>query len=303
MSKFEIIPLPSRSRSDFPSKELLERSLQDIPENSPFKEIAQYSFNEIQKFEQNKTKEDLLIRILSPLPSGKISLSALNTVSSGIQRVFTSVYNTFLGKGNTRGMIPKDIVDSSELILTATSPGSFKLHIDLKNQNPIIASHDSDALKQFSDLFDALYKQDDYTVIAEEYGIRTFNILKNWFQDLNRGNVEFEYLNNQENKRVFLSKDLINNATKQLESIKTRELLEPLELLGELVSASSTNNSFAISANDTLIKGKTSADVFKLGLTINKLYKFNLTKKIIENTASGHQKESFFLNSIEPFKD
>lgn len=302
MSDFKFISFPSQLQSDFPAKEHIEESLQKLDKNNPYHQLAQFSFNEIVRFEQNQRikKEDLLVRIHSPLPSGKVSLRSLNLVSSGIQRVFTSLYNTFFGKGNNRGMIPKEICESSELILSGTSAGSFKLHLNLKSSNPIIASHDSAALEQLTQLLDDLEKRDDYTDIAEEYGNRTFNILRNWFQELEKGNVEFEYLNNQNNKIVVLNKEKIRKATQQLETIKTKEILEPLMVSGELVSASSTNNSFAIilDTGETL-KGKTTAEVFKMGLTINNKYKFNLTKKIIENRTTGEQKESYFLNSTE----
>ncbi|RDI37539.1 hypothetical protein [Falsibacillus pallidus] len=304
MSEFESISFPSQLRSDFPIKEQIEESFQKLDQSNPYYQLASFSFNEIVRFEQNQRlkKEDLLVRIHSPLPSGKVSLRSLNLVSSGIQRVFTSLYNTFFGKGNNRGMIPKEIFESSELILNATSAGSFRLHLNLKNSNPIMASHDLAALDQLTQLFDELEKREDYTDIAEEYGNRTFNILRNWFQDLDKGNVEFEYFNNKNNKAVVLNKEKIRKATQQLESIKTKEILEPLMVSGELVSASSTNNSFAIIMdNGQTLKGKTTAEAFKMGLTINKKYKFNLTKKIIENTATGEQKESYFLNSTEEF--
>ncbi|AXI39432.1 hypothetical protein CX649_07145 [Bacillaceae bacterium ZC4] len=298
MNNFERINFPFKNASDFPLKEQIEESLNKIEQNSPYKELATYSFNEILKFEQNKAKGDLFIKIHSPLPSGNIYLSALNTVSAGIQRVFTSVYNNFFGKGNSYGKIPKEIVESSELILKAATPGSFNLHITLKNNNPILASHDSDALKKFADLFEELDEQEDYTDIAEEYGIRTFNILKNWFQNLEKENIEFDYSNIKGKRTINLTKEKIQKTTQKLMYIKTKEKTEPLNIQGELVSASSANNSFAILADGKIIKGKTSSNIFDIGLTINETYIFNLTKKIIINTSNGERKESYFLNRV-----
>lgn len=296
MTKIE--PFPFDNKREFPASSFFHNNNHT---DSAFSSIIKHTNNEIALFEQSKreTEEDLMIKINSKLTSGNVGLTELNVVSSGIQRVFTSMYNNLFGKGNTRGIIPKEILDSSELILTNTSPGSFNMHLKLKNENPIINSHDYRSINYLSELMDNIDTKRDYTDIVDDFGIRTFNVLKGWFEDLEKEEIEFDFSDIKKNKKVSLSKEKIKNVNQSLKNIKTKEKSESVEIHGILLAADSTKLSFIIKSGDKEIKGKTTAELFREELTINKKYNFKLTKKLIINTSTRQEKESFYLHEIK----
>ncbi|GAA0438560.1 hypothetical protein GCM10008983_14320 [Lentibacillus halophilus] len=297
MNEYSFSPLPFNNKDESPSASELNS---EIPKDSKFKSIIKHTNNEILNFEKKKKqkKEDLLVKVKSLQESGRIGLRELNVISSGIQRVFTSMYNNLFGKGNSRGPIPKNILESSELILNNTSPGSFNMHLGLTEDNPIIESYDYDSINYFYDLMEDINSQEDYTEIADNYGIRTFNILKNWFQDLENEQVEFDLTYLDKGDKVSLSKNKISSITKTLSNIKTKEISESIQVDGKLLAADYSKLSFSISWNGKEIKGKTNAEVFNKGLTINNTYTFKLTKKIITNISTNEEKESYYLNQV-----
>lgn len=298
MKKFIIDPLPFNYQSEVPSASDIESS---DPSDSEFKSLVEHSKNQILLFEQNKKNNsgDILIKIYSKLESGTISLKELNLVASGVQRVFSSMYNNLFGKGNSKGPIPNSILDSSELILTDTSPGSFNLHIKRKENNPIVEAHDQNAINYFSDLLEGISKETDYTDIVDDFGVRTFTILKDWFDDLNREEVEFQYSDVHKNKDITLTKHKIKSAYKALNDIKTREFTESLDITGELIAADSKKLSVIIRNNNSDINANTTVETFNKELTIHKEYQFKLTKKLITNISTNQTKESYYLNEIK----
>lgn len=52
LTGFELIPFPSGDKSNFPSKEKLEETLSAIDQSSAYKQLAELTFGEIQKFEK-----------------------------------------------------------------------------------------------------------------------------------------------------------------------------------------------------------------------------------------------------------
>lgn len=146
------------------------------------------------------------------------------------------------------------------------------------------------------------FNSNDYTTVVDEFGIRTFNILKNWFQELEKENIEFGFMDTVNNKSVFLSRGKISDVSNRLKLIKTKEVSEPLDMVGTLLSASSTNNSFEIRVNDTSIKGKTSAEIFKNGLTITNNYRFILTKKILKIRRLANKGKVIILITLKQLK-
>lgn len=302
MSEYIVEPLPFDSQKKVP---VLSEFIKTEINDSKFKSLIDHSKNQILLFEKNKKNdsEDILIKIYSQLTSGTISLKELNIVSSGIQRVFSSMYNNLFGKGNSKGPIQKGILDSSELILTDTSPGSFNLHVKRKENNPIIDAHDQNAVMYFSDLLEEISQENDYTEIVEEYGVRTFNVLRSWFDKLDREEVEFEFSDLYKNKVISLTKQKINAASKALNDIRTQEFSESLKINGELLAADSKSLTVTIKKNNNNeIKANTTAETFNKGLTIHEDYQFKLTKKLITNISTNQSKESYYLNDIKRFK-
>lgn len=287
-----------------PSLNDLSKSIKNIDKDNQFYNIIQHTHQEVINFEQSKEskRNDLQIKIDTNFPSGLISLRDLNIVSSGLQRVFTSMYNNLFGKGNNRGMIPKSIADSSELVLTNASPGSFNLHLKLKKENSIIKSHGLSSICHFSKLMSQINDLNNYTKVVDDYGIRTFNILKRWFYELDKGKVEFKYTDLVHDQSVNLTSKKINKIMKHLNYIKTREVSKIMNVSGKLLAADSMNNSFEIQLGDKRIKGKTTAEIFNNELTIKRYYNFKLTKKIIEDSSTGQQTESYYLNELDEIK-
>lgn len=291
------------SQHDFPTIHELEKSFNNISQDSPYYSLAKLSLEQVLSFEREKLGiiEDnyLSVKIETDLPAGSISLKVLGLVSSGVQRVYSSVYNDLFGNRKSKGKIPSSILESTELILHSATAGSFNMHIDSKSQNPILESHDEKGMDKMSDLFSHLVGDEDATFVVEKYGIRTLKVLSSWFEDLEKEKIELS-LKNKNNSRIVLDQPVISRTKEKLLSVKSKEILEPITILGTIESANSSSNTLIIITNENeKIPAQASADIFEKGLVVKITdYVFKCTKVLIVNEITNEQKISYKIIDV-----
>lgn len=293
----------STSSSKYPSIFDIEKSFLEIPKDSPYYNLAKSGIEQVLSFEREKLgvveEESFSVKVETDLPPGSISLKVLGLISSGIQRVYSSAYNDLFGTRKSKGKIPDNILNSTELIMHSATPGSFNMHIDSKGENPILESHDEAGIESLSDLFVHLVDDEDATFVVEKYGVRTLNVLSDWFEILDREKVEFSLKNKNEN-RVILNQRTINRAKEKLLNVKTKEVLEPITITGIIETANSSTNSIIIMSNSNeRIHSQGSPDIFEKGLVVKMVnYEFKCTKMIIVNEATKEEKITYQIIDV-----
>ena len=161
--------------NEIPTIHDIEQSVKKIPSSSPYKSLAKYGCKQISLFEKKISginEEELFnVKIETDLPSGEIPLTTLGTMANGIQRIYTSICNELFGNKKSSGKIPTTIINSSKLIMVASSPGSYNMHLasNVINQN--------EGLFSLEKLFHELLTKPDAGFVVEDYGVRTFKIL------------------------------------------------------------------------------------------------------------------------------
>lgn len=293
----------SPSPSKYPSISDIEKSFREIPEDSPYYNLAKSGLEQVLSFEREKLgiveEETFSVKVETDLPPGFISLKVLGLISSGIQRVYSSAYNDLFGTRKSRGKIPDNILSSTELIMQAATPGSFNMHIDSKGSSPILESHDIAGMEKLSDLFAHLVDDEDATFVVEKYGVRTLNVLSDWFETLDREKVEFS-LKNKDEDRVVLNQQTINRAKEKLLNVKTKEVLEPITIIGIIESANSSSNSIIIITNSNeKIHSQAPPEIFEKGLVVKIVnYEFKCTKMMIINESTKEQKVTYQIIDV-----
>ncbi|WP_179135765.1 hypothetical protein [Planomicrobium okeanokoites] len=293
--------LESLSKSSFPSLADLEKTSASIASESKYSRMAQASMDQIKLFERNKVtgneEEDFVVSILSTLAPGQVSLAMLGSVSRGIQRVFTSLFNDAFGKGNVKGIIPKNIIDSSQLVMQYNSPGSFNMHLIAQDDYFVNGSLTKEGLEKLKDFLFRIPSEDP-SFIIEEFGLRTFAVSKHWFKELKKEEVSLSIIDQQRETRI--TKDVIHSINKKFDEIKNKTEIENISVSGIIDSANRSVNSLKIlKENGDSLAVKTHHEIFEKGLVIaTKKYQFELEKNIILNTTSGIKKELYVLTDI-----
>ncbi|WP_088005637.1 hypothetical protein [Indiicoccus explosivorum] len=294
--------LDVRSRDELPSLAELERSLKSLDGNSRFYDLADASMEQIKLFERNKvtgkTEDEFVVSIDTALEPGQITLTKLGSVARGIQRVYTSMFNDVFGKGNAKGLIPRYIVDSSQLILENTSPGSFNLHLGAVDDYFVDGVISEEGLGKLKEFFQRL-PEDDPSFIIEEIGYRTFAVSKNWFKEMDKEDISLSIIN--KGSKTKIDKEKIHYISNRFDEIKSKIETESIFVTGVIDSANRSVSSIKIISDSGIaISAKTNREIFTQGLVIaTKMYQFNLTKSTITNKNTGNKKETFILNDLE----
>lgn len=289
------------SREDFPTLELLESSFAAVESDSPYRQFAEASMNQIKLFERNKVtgpeEEEFVVSILSSLAPGQVTLAKLGSVSRGIQRVFTTLFNDVFGKGNIKGIIPKNIIDSSQLVMQHNSPGSFNMHLAVQDDHFVNGALTSEGLEKLKDFLFRI-SDEDPSFIIEEFGPRTFAVSKHWFKELTKEDVALSIIDKKRETQI--TNDKIQAISRKFDEIKNKTEIENISVLGVIDSANRSVNSLKIiKENGDPVAVKTHHEIFEKGLVIaTKQYKFDLEKNIILNTTTGTRKELYVLTDL-----
>ena len=284
--------------NEIPSIHDIEKSMKAIPNSSPYKQMMEYGYEQISLFEKKTLgidEEKLFnIKIETDLEPGEIPLTTLGMMSNGIQRVYTSICNEMFGNKKSFGKIPATILNSSELVMVASSPGSYNMHLASKINSM------NDNLSTLERLFYELIQEPDASFVVEEYGVRTFKILNEWFDKINQYNIEFS-IKNQNSIPINFDIHSLELAKQKLNDISTSESSETIELVGIIESANSSSNTITILLNSgEKITAHCSNNLFDSGLTIKTiLYKFTCTKTSITHITSKQKKQRYSIQDFE----
>lgn len=284
--------------TDIPLIHEIEKSVEQIPSSSPYKKMAEYSFNQVSLFEKKLlgiNEEELFnIKIETDLKHGEIHLNTLGIMANGIQRIYTSMCNELYGNKQSSGKIPVAILNSSKLVMVASSPGSYNMHLTPSTNTEI------DRLSSLEKLFYELLEKPNASFVVEEYGVRTFKILNEWFNTINQDHIEFT-IKNKLSTPINFDIHSLAMAKQKLNDISTSESSEKVELIGVIESANSHLNSLTILLDsEEKITAYCMNNLFDSGLTIKTVrYKFSCTKTSITHITSRQKKERYTIESFE----
>ncbi|MBC2165069.1 hypothetical protein HCB26_00605 [Listeria booriae] len=278
-----------------------------IPDSDPYKRFLKLGLNQIKLFEDNKKNNSTVsIRIHSELASGTIDLLSLNTITSGLQKVFSSAINNIKGNANDFGLIPADIANESKLILTNIAPGSFI--VMLRDNEPVFSQEsiftEEKSIRNIAvldDLFkmiSTIHTEDEAEKIVENYGVRTLNITKSWFKNMSILDANFEYENLNSEVKYKLDSELIINAEKKLSALKVKKREEPKDITGVLIGVIPTTKQIELRLGKSKkirvkILDRSLADV---NLVTNSTYELPVIRTKIINSA-GKEKTIYQANS------
>lgn len=302
MTKNEVII----QKSNYPNLYENESRMKSSNPTNVLHETLFDSNDQNQIHERNKKTSDyeqgLVVRIETDSESGMVSLSQLGTVSNGLQRIFTTLLNDLIGKGNINGSIPKVIVDSSQLVVGDISPESFNMHIVNRPDAFINGLFAEENLENMYALFNRITKEDP-SFIIEEIGLRTFTVTKHWFDQMDKENISLSIMKDFEEVKV--DQKMLDTIIHKFNDIKSKVISEEIEVIGVIDSANRSTTTIKILKEDsTSIRAKADMELFEEGLVIGiKPYKFTLNKILVQSISSNQTKETFKVISIKEFEE
>ena len=188
---------------------LMKLGIDSLNDENIYKSSLYLGLSQIQQFEKEKAdKTDsssiISFRLISnEYPSGSIDLQSLNDSTSLIQEALINASSNIVGFSGSRGPIPQDIIERNRLIITSTQAGSFIVNLRPTFPNQIdLLEEKHPSVEILEDLLEKLDGSSNIIEIAEKYGIRTWNAIKKWSKSLEKNNIEFEFHNKLENKRI-----------------------------------------------------------------------------------------------------
>lgn len=284
------------------------KSANIIPDDNPYKNLTNFTKRQIIGHQKNVASNNISLRILSDLESGKIELRVLNTITKGLQNSFSSAYNYLFGNHKDNGKIPLQILNSSSLVLTETRAGSFIIELQ-----PIEAISENSKLNQFTIDGESSDKSfvlsqivtivDEEEALAskiiEEFGVRTFKISREWFKKMDKENISFEYNDKYISEKKIFSPSKIKKIAEKLSDIKIELKQDNIELTGKLKSVSDPKSTLILEDESNInVEVKILDDSLEYNeLTTNKIYTVIVNKLVIEDS-TGKVETKYTLNSV-----
>lgn len=266
---------------------LSEEDLEKI-ENKKYRNLLSKSNSNIKGFfEELNNDKKVELRIISAHKSGTIDLPTLNNVTKGLQRVYTTSYNFKSGNHSIRGKISEKIKKESSLLLTNTKAGSFILEIE-RNENSQLTLEEEQKNNFYilDELFQDLNKE-KVKELVQNLGFRTLKNIKEWYQELNKHEIEFVYNNSNSSVNVHMDKNKVQHIAAKLESIEPKSKNKQMFKTGKIKYVDHNNNTLIfIDEENEKYKIKVIGDTFK-NITIETNIKQNLSFKEITKNIEG----------------
>lgn len=275
-----------------------------IPDDNPYKSLTNFTKQQVINHQKNVVGNNISLRILSDLESGKIELSVLNVITKGLQSSFSSACNHLFGNHKDIGAIPRHILNSSSLVLTETRAGSFIIDLETKEKSEkrqfTLDGESSDKSHILSEIIAIVDEEDKIAEkIIEEFGVRTFKTSRDWFKKMDNENVSFEYKDMFLNEKKIFEPIKIKKIAKELSDIKVDFKEDNIELVGKLKSVSDPKNTLLFETNekDYLEVKILDNSLEDNELTTNKTYTLNVNKLVLEDS-TGKIETKYTLNSV-----
>lgn len=275
-----------------------------IPDDNPYKDLANIMKRQITNHQKAVADNNISLRILSDLDSGKIELRVLNIITKGLQSSFSSACNHLFGNHKDIGAIPRHILNSSSLVLTETRAGSFIVDLETKEKSEkrqfTLDGESSDKSYILSEIIAIVDEEDKIAEkIIEEFGVRTFKTSRDWFKKMDNENVSFEYKDMFLNEKKIFEPIKIKKIAKELSDIKVDFKEDNIELVGKLKSVSDPKNTLLFETNekDYLEVKILDNSLEDNELTTNKTYTLNVNKLALEDS-TGKIETKYTLNSV-----
>lgn len=284
----------------------IKQSINELSESNPYSSILKNSLIGIEIFEKEKQKkEESFIRIHSQLDSGIIEADILGKMIQGLQSTIEGAFNYVLGNGSNQGKVPERFSESSKLVVTAFSPGSFVISINSKQeaQNSKQTSLLDAPSTEFKKLVDNvlidinnLDDQDEITEFVSKYGTRTFNRSKQWINSLK--NNEFEYKTFKDNNEIRFEESKIKSISSIMSRVTTFEETESVQINGKLTMINNKTSKLSFEVDDNEITVRVQDDsIEKLNLLTNQNYNLNI-KKVTTKLSSGRETVEYLLKTL-----
>lgn len=282
---------------------IMSKDISNISDDNPFKQALEIGMDSIEMFE-NRKKEMKIDSdgYLKLLPAnhypGQIDANTLSHTVNNLQKIVYNIADLKYGKASKRGRIPDEIKEDYNLIITGTKAGSFIIEIGEKEKQ-LNLFRETGPIDLLTDTFNTIIDNPSPKKILSKYNLRTYNSLKNFFEDLNKDRSEFEIYNDRNQEKIYFSEKIIDNHTKMLKTRIEEEEEKERILKGILKKIDLTNNILSIEYNNSeIITINVDDNEFQnIELTTNKNYEFQVTQ-ITYNIEGDEKENKYLLKSI-----
>lgn len=273
------------------SKEFQEikQAFYSLPDNDPYKEELYKNILNMYNFiDENNQDNKPKFRLLNSLESGKIELEQLGYTSTKIQEIYSSAYSSKIGgQTNRRGI--SELVKEQSSIVVFLKAGSFIIEIDSigseeKKVEIDILEQNIDKFKLVNELMESIsliVNDEDVISFLSKYGHKALLNTQKWFKELSKDNIEFEYINKNNNIINKFTKDKVDEIYKVITEMKEIETSSDFVVKGILVGVINDNKKiifkdsnkekFTVQVLDDSLKG--------IKITTNEYYELKVEKK------------------------
>lgn len=286
--------------------------LQKDPTSFAFK-LMYNSFVFEQKRLQTELKELLLHRVHEQIgchlngPDFEHGTAQFDTLAAFLrfsQKLFSSIAHAITKGPTRRGRIPQEIIQLTQLKLTATSPGSFQLKIaipsklDLLRESPVI-----ETLNKMFDLLNTGSEEDDLLNIAGLLGSRAMSQYRLLMRELVATEtvpvLEWRTPTGQQKiwRPTYVS---VSNTLQKLVNLVEKNI-ENKSIRGQLVGASLLRNTFEFISEDSkeIIRGNITKEALRTTSEFfGKRCEIVYSETTIVDSIAGIERKSFTLSEI-----
>ena len=234
---------------------LMKVGIDSLNDNNIYKDTLYLGLSQIQEFEKEKLDKEeantvFSFRIISEkYPSGSIDLTSLNDTTRHIQEALITASSNLTGFSGSRGPAPQDIIERNRLIITSTRAGSFIVNLrpNTPSQTELFSEQNS-SIEILEDLLLKIEEPSKIIDVVEKYGVHTWNSLKKWVNSLEKNDLEFEFFNKQDNKKIGFDKLAIHNINVAFKENTVKEEFLKETIIGTLIKID--NNAKEITIKD-----------------------------------------------------
>lgn len=214
-----------------------------MSKENPFYDAFKLMGEQINDFESlsNADISKPMIKIDTDLQPGFIDLNTLNSVTAGMQNVFTSAMNKLHGTRSDSEKIRSAFRNKTKLVITSVDSGSFIINLTTLNdatQDEFDLIPDIDNEEYFevlNDLFCSVNQDNSLTYIKEKYGLRTLKYTKEWFSTMSTNKVSFKYKPADKRDFEYFRTSKIKDVSKKLSMTFNEEKESDLIIEGRLI--------------------------------------------------------------------
>ncbi|MDR0913332.1 MAG: hypothetical protein LBM96_12165 [Methanobrevibacter sp.] len=276
-------------------------------ELSSFQSRQKYLIDELSHAQSKENISSTIMKIKGKdVGYGEMPVEKMGQIFMGIQPLVSAL--SVETEINKNAQIPEDILNSTELTVSAISAGS--VNVLLKNKYPNYFNEDSDNVpieKAFKNLGDLINCGDDYNKLqkkVENMNDKAVIYYRNFLNTLNKTETSIEFVNNIKKNKFEVSNKkaesifkVITKATEVSKNYSVDGILLAIDIPSKNIKIKCSNTKMEIKPISINFEDKIENDVIDIKVKSKVHVEFTFTKKISE--IEGNIKRKRELISIK----